>query len=173
MRLGGWIWRRKERSKVRWCSVCSRFGTCPGASYLWIREWKTHTHQLIFKMPWLLQRLGTPKPSPATPGPIWEPEISHGCLALSATSPASHPDTPESWWFCSVPFCILTHATLRVLPSVQPLAIDWTKTDSGQGPFADSWMNQSIRTNLHPVSSSFSCSACVFPGNPGDIFSSH
>ena len=46
-------------------------------------------------MPWLPQRLGTPKPFPATPGPIRDVvsdhprEISHGWLALSPSAPMS------------------------------------------------------------------------------------
>ena len=33
-------------------------------------ERHTHTHYLIFKMPWLPQRKNIPKPSPAIPGPL-------------------------------------------------------------------------------------------------------
>lgn len=45
-----------------------------------------------FKIPWLPQRLDTPKPSPAIPGPIGEvasglpPEFLHDSLALSPTT---------------------------------------------------------------------------------------
>lgn len=47
-------------------------------------------------MPWLPQRLCTPKPSPATPGGIGEKaggdftKVSHGWLAFSPVAPASH-----------------------------------------------------------------------------------
>ena len=101
-----------------------------------------HTCYLIFKMTWLPQRLGTPKPSPATPGPIEEvasghlPKISHGWLALSPAAPASHPSSPghgES----SVPLCFLACASLRIsLAQPKDVAIfnDCSKTNWVHGP---------------------------------------
>ena len=79
-------------------------------------------------MPWLPQRLGIPKPSSATLGQIREmtsgylPEISHGWVALSPTTPASH---PSAWSHgdSALPLSILAHGTLRDPPCVQPVAI--------------------------------------------------
>jgi hypothetical protein len=73
---------------------------------------ETHTHLFIFKIPWLPQRLGTPKPSTATLGPVREvtnghlSKISHGWLTLSPAAPVSH---PSSWspGGSSVALCIL------------------------------------------------------------------
>jgi hypothetical protein len=79
-------------------------------------------------MPWLPQRLGTPKPSPATRGPIREvasghlPEFSHGWLASSpaACVPSFYPSPGNSAPSSSL---CPTQAILSVLPLAQPLAI--------------------------------------------------
>ena len=65
----------------------------------------------------------------------------------------------QSQRFSSGPLCAQALATLKVLPSAQPLAIgmfiDGSKTNWGQGPLAfgysDSQLNQSIRTNLQQL----------------------
>ena len=131
-------------------------------------------------MPWLPQRLGTPKLSPATPGPIREvasghlPEISHGLFALSFVPLLSYPSSQSHGDFESPPLYILAQATLRVLEHLL-LPIHWQlaslltnqKNNWGQGPLTfehtDSWLNQSFRTNLQPC---WTCVSEVFMPQP-------
>lgn len=102
--------------------------THPGT--IWIHEWNTRTHAHMpvnFKLPWLFQRLSTPKSSPATLGSIREvasghlPEISHGWLTLSPAVRMSiyllllHGD-PFPSLLCS------DLATLRVLAPPSPFS---------------------------------------------------
>lgn len=70
--------------------------------------------------------LVTPKPSPATTGPIREVasghsrKVLHDWLAFSPAATASH-FSSLSWQF--YPICVLTCATLSVLPQAYPLGI--------------------------------------------------
>lgn len=90
-------------------------------------------------MPWLSQSLGIPKPSSATLGPIEKmasghlPEISHGWLALSPATPASHPSSPSPGDSLSPHCCILAQATLRVPPRL---------------PFPSHWQPASIKNQM-------------------------
>ena len=106
----------------------------------WMKD--TNTHYLIFKMPCLPQRLGTPKFSSATPGQIGEVtngyplKFSHGWLTLSPAAPMSicpsilqlSPIISRHFMaILSPPHCIIARATIRVPPYL-PLHSYWLLT---------------------------------------------
>jgi hypothetical protein len=125
----------------------------------------THTHTHTpgnLKMPRIAQRLGTPKPSPATPGIFKEvprgqpPKFSHGWFNFSPEAPMSHLSSRNHGYFVSF-FPVPRWQNLKVPPPSlfsQPL---------GAGIFVDqlkrketkkktySRLNQSIGTNTQNV----------------------
>jgi hypothetical protein len=105
----------------------------------------------------LPQRLGTPKPSPAIPGQLGKWPVATyqksiiWIFGFISCVPCFYPKSWQSALFLSV-------SSPRVRPLAVDIFIDRSKTNWGQETLAfghgDSWLNQSIRSNLQRSSCS-------------------